>query len=112
MIRVLIADDHQVVRSGLEQLLATADDIELVAMAADGAEAVALVEEHAPDIVLMDLSMPNLDEDHVRKELREQLQAAKGCCLELIMKDNHTLGKNPRNLTRWVEIAREEIAAL
>ena len=61
MIRVLIADDHQVVRSGLEQLLATADDIELVAMAADGAEAVALVEEHAPDIVLMDLSMPNLD---------------------------------------------------
>ena len=58
------------------------------------------------------LSMPNLDEDLVRKELREQLQAAKGCCLELIMKDNHTLGKNPRNLTRWVEIAREEIAAL
>ena len=58
------------------------------------------------------LSMPNLDEDHVRKALREQLQAAKGCCLELIMKDNHTLGKNPRNLTRWVEIAREEIAAL
>ena len=58
------------------------------------------------------LSMPSLDEDHVRKELRVQLQAAKGCCLELIMKDNHTLGKNPRNLTRWVEIAREEIAAL
>lgn len=61
MIRVLIADDHQVVRSGLEQLLATADDIELVGMAADGAEAVAQVEELAPDIVLMDLSMPNLD---------------------------------------------------
>ena len=57
-------------------------------------------------------TMPSLDEDHVRKELRVQLQAAKGCCLELIMKDNHTLGKNPRNLTRWVEIAREEIAAL
>ena len=61
MIRVLIADDHQVVRSGLEQLLATADDIELVAMAADGAQAVALVAEHHPDIVLMDLSMPQLD---------------------------------------------------
>ncbi len=61
MIRVLIADDHQVVRSGLEQLLATADDIELVAMAANGAEAVDLVAEHHPDIVLMDLSMPELD---------------------------------------------------
>ncbi|HRW37092.1 MAG TPA: response regulator transcription factor [Aquihabitans sp.] len=61
MIRVLIADDHQVVRAGLEQLLATAPDIELVAMAADGAEAVALVVEHQPDIVLMDLSMPGVD---------------------------------------------------
>lgn len=58
------------------------------------------------------LSMPNLDEAHVRKALREQLHAARTCCLEVIMKDNHTLGKNPRNLTRWVEIAREEIAAL
>lgn len=61
MIRVLIADDHQVVRAGLEQLLATADDIELVAMAADGAEAVRLAGELAPDIVLMDLSMPVTD---------------------------------------------------
>jgi len=61
VIRVLIADDHQVVRSGLEQLLATADDIELVAMAADGADAIALAAHHAPDIVLMDLSMPGTD---------------------------------------------------
>lgn len=61
MIRVLIADDHQVVRSGLEQLLATAADIELVAMAANGAEAVELAAQHQPDIVLMDLSMPELD---------------------------------------------------
>lgn len=58
------------------------------------------------------LSMPTLDEAHVRQELRDQLQIAKDCCLEVIMKDNHTLGRNPRNLTRWVEIAREEIAAL
>jgi DNA-binding NarL/FixJ family response regulator len=61
VIRVLIADDHQVVRSGLEQLLATAPDIELVAMAANGDEAVALAHEHEPDIVLMDLSMPEVD---------------------------------------------------
>lgn len=61
MIRVVVADDHGVVRAGLEQLLATADDIELVGLASDGAEAVALVEAHAPDIVLMDLAMPGVD---------------------------------------------------
>jgi DNA-binding NarL/FixJ family response regulator len=61
VIRVLIADDHQVVRAGLEQLLATAADIDLVGMAADGAEAVRLAAELAPDIVLMDLSMPGVD---------------------------------------------------
>lgn len=61
MISVLIADDHQVVRSGLEQLLATAADIELVGMAVDGADAVAQVQALQPDIVLMDLSMPGTD---------------------------------------------------
>ena len=61
MIRVLIAEDHAVVRSGLERLLATTPDIEVVAGAADGEEAVALAAEHRPDVVLMDLSMPNVD---------------------------------------------------
>ena len=61
MIRVLVVDDHEVVRRGLEQLLATVDDVELVAMARDGVEAVALVAQHHPDVVLMDLSMPTMD---------------------------------------------------
>lgn len=61
MIRVLIADDHSVVRSGLEQLLQTTDDLELVASAADGEEAVRLAGELGPDVVLMDLSMPGVD---------------------------------------------------
>ncbi|QXC62374.1 response regulator transcription factor [Aquihabitans sp. G128] len=61
MIRVLIADDHAVVRGGLEQLLATTDDLELVGLAADGEEAVSLARSVAPDVVLMDLSMPGLD---------------------------------------------------
>jgi DNA-binding NarL/FixJ family response regulator len=58
--RVLVADDHGVVREGLARLLPTADDIEVVATASDGAEAVALYEEHGPDVVLMDLSMPEV----------------------------------------------------
>lgn len=61
MIRVVVADDHGVVRAGLEQLLATAADIEVVGVAADGAEAVALVAAQAPDLVLMDLAMPEVD---------------------------------------------------
>jgi DNA-binding NarL/FixJ family response regulator len=61
MIRIMVVDDHAVVRYGLEQLLATADDIELVATATDGAEAVVRAGETQPDVVLMDLSMPVLD---------------------------------------------------
>jgi DNA-binding NarL/FixJ family response regulator len=61
VIRVLLAEDHSLVRAGLERLLATADDIEVVGGAADGAEAVTLAAETSPDVVLMDLSMPNLD---------------------------------------------------
>ena len=60
-IRVLIVDDHIVVRSGLEQLLATTPDIELVGMAANGLDAIEAVDRHRPDVVLMDLSMPELD---------------------------------------------------
>ncbi|MEA2441942.1 MAG: hypothetical protein QOH76_3366 [Thermoleophilaceae bacterium] len=60
MIRVLIADDHAVVREGLARLLLTAGDVEVTGTASDGEEAVALYEEHSPDVVLMDLSMPEL----------------------------------------------------
>jgi DNA-binding NarL/FixJ family response regulator len=61
VIRVLLAEDHAVVRTGLEQLFATTDDIDVVATGADGHEAVLLAEEHQPDVVLMDLEMPRLD---------------------------------------------------
>lgn len=60
-IRVVIADDHGIVRAGLRQLLATFDGIELVGEAGNGAEAVALAVESNPDVVLMDLEMPELD---------------------------------------------------
>jgi DNA-binding NarL/FixJ family response regulator len=60
-IRVVIVDDHAMLRAGLEQLLAGEADLEVVGKAADGAEAVALVREVRPDVVLMDLQMPGLD---------------------------------------------------
>jgi DNA-binding NarL/FixJ family response regulator len=61
MIRVLVVDDHAVVRRGLEQLIASAPDLEIVGAAADGEEAVRLAAECTPDVILMDLSMPLLD---------------------------------------------------
>jgi DNA-binding NarL/FixJ family response regulator len=61
MIRVLIADDHGVIRDGLGRLIAALEDIELVGVAADGQEAVARCRESSPDVVLMDLEMPRLD---------------------------------------------------
>ncbi len=61
MIRVLVADDHAVVRDGLEQLVRSADDLECVGGARDGGEAVDLGVERRPDVVVMDLSMPGLD---------------------------------------------------
>jgi NarL family two-component system response regulator LiaR len=61
VIRVLIADDHPVVRGGLKTFLATVDGIEVVGEASDGAEAIRLANELNPDIVLMDLAMPNVD---------------------------------------------------
>ena len=61
MIRVLVCDDHGVVRAGLTELLATFAGIEVVGAAAGGEEAVALAAERAPDVVLMDLEMPGVD---------------------------------------------------
>ncbi|MGW7686071.1 response regulator transcription factor [Kribbella sp. NPDC054772] len=61
MIRVLVVDDHPVVRSGLTGMLSVTDDISVVGEAGDGAEALAVVESTKPDVVLMDLRMPRMD---------------------------------------------------
>ena len=61
MVKVLVADDHPVVRHGLLSLLSTARDIEVLATARDGVEAVELAAGCRPDVVLMDLSMPRMN---------------------------------------------------
>ena len=61
MIRILLADDQPLIRSGIRALLEAEDDVEVVGEAADGREAVALAAEHRPDIALVDIQMPVLD---------------------------------------------------
>lgn len=69
-IRVLIVDDHAVVRQGLRAFLQTQDDVEIAGEAADGDEAIRQVRELVPDVVLMDLVMPKLDGIAAIREMR------------------------------------------
>jgi NarL family two-component system response regulator LiaR len=68
-IRVLIADDHEIVRKGIRALLATKRDIQVVAEASDGAEAVTQAKIYNPDVVLMDLVMPKMDGIQATREI-------------------------------------------
>ena len=76
-IRVAIADDHRVVRVGLEQLLATFDDVEVVGSATGGEDAVALVGRERPDVLLLDLSMPDVDGVEVTRRLAAEASSTR-----------------------------------
>lgn len=75
MIRVLIADDHLVVREGLRAILEAAPDLTLVGEAADGLEAVRLAGELSPDVVLMDLRMPGMDGIEAIRQIKARYPA-------------------------------------
>lgn len=76
-IKVLIADDHTIVRAGLTALLGTEKDIEVVGEAKNGAEAVSNAVELQPDIVIMDLMMPKMDGVEATKELLRKAPSVK-----------------------------------
>ena len=71
MIRVVVAEDHALVREGLCALLDLQDDIEVVGEAADGVEAIDAVARHQPDVLLLDIQMPRLDGIEVTRRLAE-----------------------------------------
>jgi DNA-binding NarL/FixJ family response regulator len=70
-IRILIADDHPIVRDGIKKLLALEDDIKVVGEASDGRQVLELMQELEPDILLLDLRMPNLDGLSVLQSLQQ-----------------------------------------
>jgi DNA-binding NarL/FixJ family response regulator len=72
MIRVLIAEDHHLVRQGIRALLEKAEDIEVVGEARDGQEAVELVERLSPDVVVMDLAMPRMNGNQATERIHAQ----------------------------------------
>jgi two-component system NarL family response regulator len=76
-IRILVADDHSVVREGLVSLVKRKSDMTVIAEASNGREAVDLWKQHRPDVTLLDLRMPELDGVGVIKEIREQDEKAR-----------------------------------
>jgi two-component system, NarL family, response regulator LiaR len=77
MIRVLICDDQEIVCDGLEAILSTQSDIEVVAIAHDGDQAIVLALQKQPDLVLMDLKMPGTDGVQATRQIHEQLPGCK-----------------------------------
>jgi DNA-binding NarL/FixJ family response regulator len=88
MIRVLIADDHPVVRSGLSGVLSSLEGFEVVAVAADGQEAVREAVLHRPDVALMDLRMPGTDGFTAIRELARVAPSVRVCVLTMYDDDD------------------------
>lgn len=72
-IRVLLADDHHIVRAGIRQLLESAKDIQVIAEAGDGEEAQALIQQHKPDVAVLDIQMPKASGIEVTRWVRAHL---------------------------------------
>lgn len=89
-LRVLIADDVQETRRNTRLMLATIDDVEVVAIAANGLQAVQLAKEHHPDIVLLDINMPEMDGLTAFRNIA-QIHPDTGCIIISAEKDSSTL---------------------
>lgn len=91
-IRVVLADDHSVLREGMRNLLDEQPDIEVVGEAANGLEAVAVVREAAPDVVLMDVVMPRLTGIEATKQIKRSNPATAVLILSAYDDDRYVLG--------------------
>jgi len=88
-IRVLIADDHTLIREGLQAVLAQEPDISIVGHAASGADALALAKELAPDVILMDVRMPGMDGVEATRRIKAEVPGAKVVILTVYQDDEY-----------------------
>src|SRR5437868_3938677 len=91
-IRILIADDHAVLRQGLSMVLGLDDELEIVGQANNGTEAVRLAHELLPDVVLMDLVMPGMDGIAATAAIRQALPAVEVLALTSVLDDGSVIG--------------------
>lgn len=91
-IKILLVDDHAVVRSGLSKFLMVNKDFKLVAEAGDGAEAVSMASLHKPDVILMDLSMPAMDGIAATREIKKKYPTIKVIALTSFSDQNMVQG--------------------
>ena len=90
-LRVLLVDDHALVRAGMRSLLREIEGVEVVAEAADGAEALRLAAEQRPDVVLLDIAMKGMNGLDAAARLREQLPLAKVIVLSMHTSEEYVL---------------------
>lgn len=91
-IRLLLADDHKMVREGLKAFFAPTDDFEVVAEAADGIEAVEKAGQTLPDVILLDLVMPNLDGIEAANRIKKKLPDAKIIIITSSLEESQVIG--------------------
>jgi DNA-binding NarL/FixJ family response regulator len=89
--RIVIAEDHTILREGLKALLRAEPDLEVVGEAADGLEAIKSVEKHQPDLVLMDLSMPKMNGLEAIRDLKRRMPATRIVALTVHKSDEYVL---------------------
>jgi len=90
-LRILLVDDHKLVRAGIRSLLGEIEGVEVVAEASDGAEALLLAERERPDVVLMDIAMKGMNGLDAAARLRERLPTAKVVILSMHTSEEYVL---------------------
>lgn len=105
-IRVMLVDDHEMVRSGLKNIVNAEPDLKVVAEAADGREAIELVQKTAPDVIVMDVNLPNMDGIETTKKITSMKTDVR--IIGLSLHDQQEIAKNIRNAGATAYLSKNE----